>query len=158
MAKKPVQVQEEEADAGEASNEIGIIELEGNLDETEEPQLLPPKWYVAQVTNVSAPTSKKGNRYFSVELTIFPDQYPPDYDVDNAPDGKKFYYNRLSMPGRDRRSRWNMREFLRKLGLPTNTTQINPDDWMGAKVKAKVTHSTYQGEKRDEVRELEEIS
>lgn len=133
--------------------EMGIIELDGNLDETPEPELLPAAFYDAEVADVQVRQNQKGTgSYFSVKFMISPDSYPADYDVDNWPDGLPLYYNLLRVPtSSDRRAKLNIKRFMETLGLPTDVNVIDPTTWIGRPARIKVEHSTYEGVTRESI-------
>lgn len=133
--------------------EMGIIELDGNLDETPEPELLPPGFYAAEVADVQVRQNQKGTgSYFSVKFMIPAENFPADYDVDNWPDGLPLYYNLLRVPtSADRRAKLNIKRWMETLGLPTDVSTIDPSTWIGRPANVKVEHSTYEGVTRESI-------
>ena len=121
------------------SEPIGIIELEDNLADAEQPKELPPGLYEGEVTDVQIATSQKGNDYFAVNIHIAPSEFPKDFDVDNAPDGVNMYYNRVIVPKRgDQRAMFNLKQLVLALGLDANITSVDVNEWMGRKVRVRV--------------------
>jgi hypothetical protein len=136
-------------------NDLGIIELEGNLSDAEKPLELPAGLYTAEVQDVQIGTSQKGNRYFAVKFVVPTDGVPADV-AEHFEDGAALYYNRVIVPdGKDRRALFNLRKFIEALGLDSNTTQIDPNQWMGCNARIKVVHETYQGETRAQIKSVE---
>lgn len=137
------------------SEPVGVIELEENLGDAEKPPEIPGGLYSAEVQDVQTPTSGKGNQYFAVTFVIASDDLPADVRED-YPDGAKLFWNRVIVPkGRDRRALFNLRKFVESLGLDSNTTSIDPNEWMGRKARIRVVHGTYQGETRAEIKSVE---
>jgi hypothetical protein len=87
-------------------------------------------------------------------------QFPADFDNESYPEGVVLYYGFLravTEEQRDRRTIYGVRSFMEKLGLPTNTRTIDPNEWMGAKVKLRIEHETWEGEDRMRIRGIEAI-
>lgn len=140
------------ADEGEP---LGIIELGTNLDEVEKPEELPPGGYVGEVQGVESKVSEKGNTYFAIKFRIGPDQIPADV-ADSFEDGAIMFYNRIIVPKEgDRRAQYNLKRFITALGLNTNTSQVDPNDWMGQEARLNIVHEKYQGETRAQIKSVE---
>lgn len=138
-----------------ADETIGIIELEDSLSGAEKPKEIPPGQYIGEIQDVQIPTSGKGNQYFAVTFIIPPEQLPDDLRDDYG-DGARLFWNRVLVPvGGNRRALYNLRLFIEALGLDSNTTQIDPNEWMGRKAKLRVVTGTYLGENRAEIRAVE---
>ncbi len=136
-------------------DEMGIIELEQNLSDVEKPPELPAGLYEAEIQDVTIGTSQKGNRYFNIKFVVAPDQISADV-AEDFEEGANLYYNRVIVPeGRDRRALFNLRKFMEAIGLDANTTQIDPNQWMGCKARLKVVHEKYQGETRAQIKAVE---
>jgi hypothetical protein len=135
---------------------MGIIELEDNLSDVEKPKEIPPGKYVGEVQDVQEATSGKGNTYYAVQFRVAPDELPADV-ADQYEDGAVLFWNRTLKPrGRgDRRALFNLRRFIEALGLDSNTTTIDPNDWMGRRARLHVVTGRYQGEDRAEIRAIE---
>jgi hypothetical protein len=50
---------------------------------------------------------------------------------------------------------FNLRKFIEALGLDSNTTTIDPNEWMGRTARLHVVMGKWQGEERAEVRAVE---
>lgn len=134
---------------------LGIMELDANLSDVEKPPELPPGAYIGEIQDVQKGVSGKGNEYFAVKFVIPQDEIPPDI-AEHYDDGAIMYWNRQVIPtSKDRRALYNLRKFIESIGLDSNTTSIDPNDWMGCKAKLRVVHEKYQGESRASIKSLE---
>ena len=134
---------------------LGIIELESNLSDVEKPLPLPAGLYTAELHDVQIQTSQKGNQYFAVKFVIPQEEISADI-AEQFEDGVALYYNRIVVPnGKDRRALFNLRKFIEALGLDSNTTQIDPNQWMGTRARLKVVTSKWEGEDRAEIKAVE---
>jgi hypothetical protein len=135
---------------------MGILELDENLADVEKPKEVPPGKYTAEVQSVEEKPSAAGNTYFAVQFRIPPDELPADI-ADQYEDGSLMYYNRIIKPRNrsDRRALFNLRKFIEALGLDSNTTTIDPNDWMGRQARLMVRMGKYQGEERAEIAAVE---
>lgn len=125
----------------ENTEELDVIELEGSLADIEKPPELPPGVYVGEVQDVQVATSGKGNQYYAVKFVVAPEEIPADI-VDAFEDGAVLYWNRQIKPtAKDRRALYNLRRFVEALGLDSDTTSINPNEWMGCQAKLRVRHN-----------------
>lgn len=141
------------ADEGEP---MDIIELEENLEDAEKPAELPPGKYKGEVQNVQSAKSGAGNDYYAVQFRIPPEEIPADIR-EQYEDGALLFWNRTIKPrsGADRRAIYNLKKFVTALGLNTNVTTIDPNEWMGQEATLIVVSGTYQGERRAEIRAVE---
>jgi hypothetical protein len=134
---------------------LGVLELEENLGDVERPPEIPPGTYVGEVQDVQMPTSGAGNRYYAVQFVIPPDELP-DNAKEHYEDGARLFWNRILVPERgNRRALYNLRVFIEALGLDSNITQIDPNEWMGRRAKLRVVMGKYLGEDRAEIRAVE---
>lgn len=141
----------------EEGEPIGVIELEENLSDIQKPPDVPNGFYAGEIQDVSIEVSQKGNEYFAITFRIPPTELPPDV-VESYEDGAVFYWNRQLVPrGRDRRALYNLRRFLESIGLDSNTTAIDPNEWMGAKARLRIGSGRYQGETRAELKGIEPL-
>jgi len=137
------------------SEPLGVITLSESLEDVEKPEEVRAGVYTAEVQDVQIPTSQKGNEYFSVKFVIPPEELPAD-QRDQYPDGAIMYWNRTVVPnGNDRRALWNTKKLVQALGLPTNTSTIDPNEWMGRRARVRVKMGSYQGEDRAEISAVE---
>lgn len=140
------------------SNNDNILELDMDLEEFEDFEPLPASEYPAEVRKAEARISDKGNEYYYVTFVIHPDDFPPDYAVENAPEGMNLTYARLQKPDRNnRRSITQVKKFYRALGLTLKTSVINPAEWEGKKAKLVVGRTEFNGEDRNEIKSVEAL-
>lgn len=140
------------ADDGEP---IGIIELDENLGDAEKPEEIPPGLYTAEVQDVQTPVSGKGNTYFAIKFVVSPDDLPADIRED-YPDGAVLFWNRVIVPKKgDRRALFALRKFVESIGIDSNTTSIDPNEWMGRQARIRVALDRYQGETRAQIKSVE---
>jgi hypothetical protein len=133
---------------------LGLIELDSNLGDVEKPPILPAGKYQGEVVEVQKALSGKGNEYFAIAIKIPPAQIPAHLQ-DDFEDGATLYWNRQVVPnGKDRRSLYNLRKMIESFGLSSNTTAIDPNEWMGQEVGLVVKHTAFQGETRAEIGSL----
>jgi len=138
-----------------ADETLSVIDLEDNLAEAERPPEIPPGVYVGEVQDVQIPTAGKGNQYFAVTFVIAPDDLP-DGVRDQYDDGARLFWNRVLVPVKgNRRALYNLRLFVEALGLDSNVTKVDPNDWMGRKAKLRIVTGKYLGEDRAEIRAVE---
>lgn len=134
---------------------MGIIELDESLSDIEKPPELPAGTYTGEVQDVQIGQSQKGNRYFAVKFVIPADEIPKDIQ-EHFPDGAVLYWNRNIVPTKgDRRALFNLRKLIEALGLDSNTTSVDPNEWMGREARLRVTMGKWQGEDRAEIKSVE---
>lgn len=137
------------------AEELGIISLEQNLSDVERPPEVPVGRYVAEIQSVEVKTSGAGNDYFAMKMLVPQEMIPADV-AEHYEDGAIFFYNRLLVPkASDRRSLWNLRQFVEKLGLDTTTSEIDPNEWMNQSVGVVIgTEKNLEGEMRSTIKSL----
>src|SRR4249919_2422181 len=135
---------------------MGIIELEDSLAEVEKPQEIPAGKYVGEIQSVEERTSANGNTYYAIQFRVGPEELPADV-AEEYEDGALLFWNRLLKPRSrsDRRALFNLRKFIEAIGLDSNTTSIDPNEWMGRQARLHVRMGKYQGEDRAEIGSLE---
>jgi hypothetical protein len=135
--------------------ELGIIQLDMNLSDVERPPEIPVGRYVGEIQLVEQKTSGAGNEYFAIRILV-PNENIPAEVAEHYEDGALFFYNRLLVPKPgDRRSLWNLRQFVEKLGLSADTNEINPNEWMNQSVGLVVgMEKNLDGELRSAVKSL----
>ena len=135
--------------------QIGILELEDNLADVEKPPEVSAGPYEAEIQDVQEGTSGKGNTYYAIKFVIPSDQLPADI-AEHYEDGAVLYYNRIVKPEKgNRRALFNLRKFIEAIGLDSNTTTIDPNEWMGQKARIHVVMGKWQGEERAEIKSIE---
>ncbi len=134
---------------------LSIIELDENLADVEKPKEIPAGLYTAEVQDVQIQTSQKGNRYFAIKFVIPPEELAADLR-EQYEDGAVLYWNRQVVPSKgDARAKFNMRKLIEALGLDSNTSSIDPNEWMGQKAKLRIRHRPWEGENRAEIQAVE---
>ena len=134
------------------SDEIrSLIEYNDDLSNAEAPVPLPTGTYVGEVRGAEVKDSSKGSKYVSVTFHINSDDYPPDY-TEGDPDGTILTYNRIS-PENTTRARFAMKRFCEALGAPMGRT-IDLNDWLGKSALLEVTHDTYEGITRAQIKSV----
>lgn len=133
-----------------------ILELEESLSDVEKPKEIPAGTYLGEIQSVEKATSGKGNSYYAIQFRIPPDELAADI-AEQYEEGAVLFWNRVMVPkGRtDRRGLFNLRKFVEALGLDSNTTTIDPNDWMGRQARLVVKSGSYAGESRAEIRAVE---
>lgn len=117
-----------------AEETVSVVDLDINLAEAEAPPELPVAKYRAEVIGVTDAVSGKGNPYWNIAFKIPPSEIPAEM-AEFYEDGQTMYWNRQLKPnGKDRRIVVNLRKLYESLGLDTNVTQIDPNEWMGREV------------------------
>jgi hypothetical protein len=136
-------------------DELGIIQLDQNLADIERPPEIPPGKYVGEIQSVEVKLSGAGNNYFAIRILIPAENIPAEV-AEHYEDGALMFYNRLLVPsGTDRRALWNLRQFVEKLGLDSNTNQINPNEWMNQSLGVVIgMEKNLEGEMRAGVKSL----
>ena len=138
-----------------AGEELGIISLEQNLADVERPPEIPVGRYVGEIQSIETKMSGQGNEYFAMQILIPAENIPAEV-AEHYEDGAKFFYNRLLVPKQgDRRSLWNLRQFVEKLGLDTNVSEIDPNEWMNQNIGVVIaSEKNLEGELRSTIRSL----
>lgn len=137
------------------AEDLDIISLDMNLADVERPPEVPVGRYVGEIQSIEVKTSGQGNDYFAMKILIPAESIPAEIS-EHYEDGALFFYNRLLVPkGNDRRSLWNLRQFVEKLGLDSNTNEINPNEWMNQNLGLVIgTEKNLEGEIRSAIRSV----
>lgn len=148
-------VEEDTPSGDDAGEPLGVIELEETLSDVEKPKEIAAGLYEAEIQDVQVKTSGKGNSYFAIKCVIPDSALAPDV-AENYPDGCALYYNRQLVPKKgDRRALFNLRKLIEAMGLDSNVSEIDPNEWMGRKVRVQIRMGKWQGEDRAEIARLE---
>jgi hypothetical protein len=157
-AKKAEFDEENEAELASAKSDSTIVELDQNLEDYEDFEPLPAGGYPFAVTKAEMRTSDKGNDYYYTSLTIHPDDFPPDYDKANAPDGLNLVYARMMKPDpKNRRSITAVKNFMRAIGLSTKTNIIDPSKWETRKGKVILKRGKFNGQPNNDIVGIERL-
>lgn len=119
-----------------------VVEFDTDISTAEQPKPLPAGVYNAVITGASINTSKKGNRYASVQFKIGADEYPADY-VDGNKEGTTMMYNRLVLEN-TAQAKWQLRQFCQRVGA-SMSNRIDVTEWLGLTAKVEVTNEMYEG-------------
>jgi len=134
-----------------------IVEFSEDISEAEAPPPLPISDYEADIRSaVQKISTTSGNRYAEIGFHIDVDQFPADYDVENAPDGKLIMYRRLTLTD-DRAGRYRVRMFCETIGAEPPSTKLDLAGWVGLRAKVSVDHSEYEGVTREEIAKVSAI-
>lgn len=140
------------------ADDESIIELDQNLDAYDDFELLPKGAYPMECVLAEKRVSDSGNEYYYTNWVISPDDYPDDYDKDNAPEGTTLNYSRVQAPKpNDRRSITNVKKLMRAMGLDLKTKVIDPEAWIGKRAKGIVGVQTFNGERRNGLERIESL-
>lgn len=135
-----------------------FVTLDQNLDAIEDYEILPKSSYPGECVLAEKRVSDAGNEFYYTMWRIDPTDYPPDYDVENAPEGTQLNYSRVQVPGaRDRRSITNVKKLMKAMGLPLNVSRIDHDSWVGQKAMLVVGHQVFNGERRASIMSIESL-
>ena len=127
-----------------------VIEFSEDISDAEAPPPLPVQEYEANIRGVTQKTSAtSGNSYAEISFHIDTDQFPADYDVENAPDGKTIVHRRVTLVD-DRAGRYRLRLFMEAIGA-TPGRNVDLNDWIGLSARVLVAHSEYEGVTREEI-------
>ena len=131
---------------------VSIIEFSEDISTAERPEELPAAEYDAEIREAKAETSQKMNRYAAISVFIRADQYPPTFK-DGNPDGMTLVFRRLSLEDNPR-SRYQLKEFFERLGLPAPRRSVDLNVLMGQRVRILVRHGEYEGSPRAEIAKI----
>jgi len=131
-----------------------IVDYSEDISDAEQPEPLPMGDYPITIRTTEARESvNSGRRYADIACYIAPEDYPPDYPTENAPDGKTIHYRRISLEDGPQ-ERFRMRRFCEAIGAPMST-RIDLNDWLNLEATAVVDVVEYEGMLREEIRRLE---
>ena len=132
-----------------AEDELGsIVEYTEDLADAEAPDPLPSREYDAQITRAEQKFSNtSGKRYAAVTFSISTDQFPPDYPIENNPDGVNIIYRMVPLEDNPK-ARFQARRFIEAIGA-TPGKRIDLNDWVGQTAVVGVQHDDYEGVTRE---------
>jgi hypothetical protein len=136
---------------------MSIIELGTSLGEMKEYQALPDGLYDGELQVAELKTNEKNpNGFFSLQFRISPEDFPADYDVDNAPEGVLVTYGYLAIPdGKSRKNVAAFKKVAKAFGETDKSASIDPENWIGKKVQLMLKRGEYLG---SEINRIEAIS
>jgi hypothetical protein len=129
-----------------------IIEFSENIAEAEAPEPLPEREYVASIASCTREQSQKGSVYAAPVFHINEEDYPADYDTNNAPGGKNVRH--MIMLTDDAPSRHRLRKFCEAIGAPMSK-RIDLSTWVGLQAKITIKHDTYEGVTRERIAKVD---
>ena len=129
--------------------ELGsIIEYTEDLADAEAPDPLPPGEYEAQVIKAEPKIGvASGKMYAAVTFAINVDQYPPDYLVENNPEGVNIIYRMVPLEDNPR-ARFQCKRFIEAIGAKPGK-RIDLNDWVGLPAMVGVQNEDYEGLPRE---------
>lgn len=128
---------------------VSIVEFSEDISQAEAPEPLPPGEYAATIRGVEVKTSQRGTRYAAVTFMVSPDEFPADYPMENAPDGKVLVYRRCSMEDNPQ-ARYMLRNFIEAIGA-TAAKRIDVNEWVGLDAVIQVENEEYEGVMREQI-------
>lgn len=128
---------------------VSIVEFSEDISQAEAPEPLPPGEYPATIRGAEIKTSQRGTRYAAVTFMVSPDEFPADYPVENAPDGKVLVYRRCSMEDNPQ-ARYMLRNFIEAIGA-TASKRIDVNEWIGLDAVIQVENEEYEGVMREQI-------
>jgi len=113
-----------------------VLDFSTDVSGAEQPTPLPSGKYNAEIVAVEPKLSKSGNRYADITIKISADSFPVDWieGIDN-PDGLALHYRRVTLED-TKASRFRLRRFVERAGLPAVGKSLDLNDWIGRNVKA----------------------
>jgi hypothetical protein len=125
---------------------MSIIEYSQDLTNAEQPPLLPPGAYAAEIVGATEKVSKtNGHKYLNVVARINAESYPADY-TDGDPEGIELQYNFIQLDDSPR-NRFQMRRFLERVGAPLSR-KVDLNDLIGRTMTVDVVHNEWNDEQR----------
>lgn len=128
---------------------MSIIDFSNDINDAEPPEPLPTGDYVATIQKAEVKISQRDTKYCAVSFYIKVEDYPADFPVENAPDGKTIIYRRVGLED-TQQSRYMLRRFCEAIGAPMSA-QIDVNDWMGLEAQVTVDHDEYEGVTRENI-------
>lgn len=140
-SKKRPEVEEVEEVRNEGSE--SIVSFSEDVSDAERPEPLPAGRYTAEIRGAEMKLSRNNTRYAAITFFVPPEEYPANYDADEAPDGTTLVYRRLSLED-SKRARYNIRLFCEAIGAPT-ARDIDLTDWISRTAVIEVARGEYEG-------------
>ena len=128
---------------------MSIVEFSEDISEAEAPEPLPPGEYAATIRGAEVKVSQRGTKYAAVTFIVAPEEFPADYPVENAPDGKVIIFRRCSMEDNPQ-ARYMLKNFCEAIGA-TASKRIDVNDWLGLEASIQVENEDYEGIAREQI-------
>ncbi len=133
-----------------------IMEYSEDIAGAEAPPALPVRDYEATIRKAEVRIGQaSGNRYVAVHFHIPTEDYPADFDTENAPDGTTIIYRRVPFED-NAQSRFRMRQFCEAIEAPMSRS-VDVNDWIGLSGKVSVVHERYEGVERATIIRVSQI-
>jgi hypothetical protein len=129
-----------------------ILDFSEDIADAEAPDPLPEREYKALITKSESRLSAKGRRMAAVTFTIPPEEYPADYPLENAPEGKQVTH--YIMADDNPQDRYRMKKFCETIGAPM-ARSLNVGSWLGLEASIQIKHEEYEGVKRERVAKVD---
>lgn len=131
---------------------MSIVEFSEDISEAAEPEPLPVGEYPATIRQAEIKVSQRGTKYAAVTFVVAPEEYPADFPLENAPDGKVIVFRRCSMEDNPQ-ARFMLRNFCEAIGA-TASKKIDVNDWVGLDAAVEIDHDEYEGVTREQIKRV----
>jgi hypothetical protein len=128
---------------------MSIIEFSEDISAAEAPEPLPAGEYLATIRGAEGKMSQRGTKYGAVTFVIAPEQFPADYPIENAPDGKTIVYRRVGLEDNPN-ARFMLRKFCEAIGA-TASKRVDLNEWLGLEAIVHVENEEYEGIPREQI-------
>lgn len=128
---------------------MSIVEFSEDISEAEAPEPLPVGEYAATIRGAEVKISQRGTKYAAVTFVVPPEEFPADYPIENAPDGKVIVFRRCSMEDNPQ-ARYMLKNFCDAIGA-TASKKIDVNEWMGLSATISVDNEEYEGVMREQI-------
>ncbi len=137
--------------------ELGsIVEYAEDLEDQEQPEPLPVREYEAEIRQAIQKTgNQSGKKYAAVTFHIPVEQYPPDYPVEQNPDGVSIIYRMVSTEDSPK-ARWSAKRFVKAIGAKPGK-RLDLNDWVGLTAVVGIQHDDYEGVTREVITKVSAI-
>lgn len=130
-----------------------VVEFSEDISEAEQPEPLPAGTYPATIAAAEIKLSQRNTHYAAVSFSVKVEDFPADYPVENAPDGKTIVYRRCSMEDNPQ-ARYMLRKFCEAIGAPMSRS-VDVGEWQGMAANIVIEHDTYEGVTREQIVRVE---
>lgn len=121
------------------------FEYSQSLEDAVAPDPLPEREYIGEIVDFKKGVSNlTGKDNFTLVIVIPVEEFPSDYNPENAPDGMRLVFFSPDVDN-SRKGMWNMKQICRKLRVPL-TNRVSHTDFVGKKVRVDVTQRQGQDE------------
>lgn len=128
---------------------MSIVEFSEDISQAEAPEPLPVGEYPATIKTAEVKLSQRNTKYAAVGFFISVDDFPADFPVENAPDGKMIVYRRCSLEDNPQ-ARYMLRQFCENIGA-TASKKIDVNEWIGLDATVVIDHDEYEGVVREQI-------